>query len=467
MTGPLKLNARLLLLLLAFGMLLIGLNLLRNLNWIQERRVARFESEMTDAGGRLSGMMQHYFRRGLVAPAELEMSYVALMPHLELGLVCDSDQIVRYSTRLQWVGQNLSKTPLSSAAFLSAEARADMTPRVVLEESKEVITGVFPFYEHYHSQNRGMVVLRFEMSAALRQAEREAMSESAAQACGLLALCLLLWLALDIMVTRRVKELADYALAVGSGDEYGAPIAEADEISIVAHSFDTAIKNLRASELRLLESSEAERRRIGADLHDDVCQRMAAAQLKTGVLESALRREGHAQSQLAAAVADELAKAARVARGFARGLSPVLVQSGHLGDVLEELAGTISESFAVKCECRSQMEDFHLGLWVNTHVFRIVQELATNAAKHAGPTFISITVEIANDQLKLSVENDGLPFERRKSGGIGLDLVAQRVRALGGNWSIRPRDRDKGGCIAVCEIRLEARHFTDAGPTPV
>ena len=106
MTGPLKLNARLLLLLLAFGMLLIGLNLLRNLNWIQERRVARFESEMTDAGGRLSGMMQHYFRRGLVAPAELEMSYVALMPHLELGLVCDSDQIVRYSTRLQWVGQN-------------------------------------------------------------------------------------------------------------------------------------------------------------------------------------------------------------------------------------------------------------------------------------------------------------------------------------------------------------------------
>lgn len=467
MTGPLKLNARLLLLLLVFGMLLIGLNLLRNLNWIQERRIARFESEMTDAGGRLSGMMQHYFRRGLVAPAELEMSYAALMPYLELGLVIDAEQTVRYSTRLQWVGQNLSESPLSGAAALSIGAKADMTPRVVLEESKEVITGVFPFFEHYHSQNRGMVVLRFDMSDALRQSAREAMSESAAQACGLLALCLLLWLALDFMVTRRVKELADYALAVGSGDDHGVQFAEADELSIVAHSFDTAIKNLRASELRLLESSEAERRRIGADLHDDVCQRMAAAQLKTGVLESALRREGHAQSQLAAAVADELAKAARVARGFARGLSPVLVQSGHLEDVLEELADTISESFGVRCECRSQMEDCQLGLWVNTHVYRIVQELATNAAKHARSTFISITVGIANDQLHLRVENDGIPFERRKSGGIGLDLVAQRVRALGGNWGIRPREGDKGGCIASCEIHLEARHFTDAGPAMV
>jgi signal transduction histidine kinase len=463
MIGPVKLNARLLLLLLVFGLLLIGLNLLRNLSWIQERRIARFESEMTDAGGRLSGMMQHYFRRGLVAPAELEMSYAALMPYLELGLVCDSEHTVRFSTHLQWMGLALPDTPLSRTVTLSAEAKSDMTPRVVLEESKGVITGVFPFYEHYHPQNRGMVVLRFDMNDALRQAAREAMSESAAQACGLLALCMLLWLALDIMVTRRVKELADYALAVGSGDELEAHFAKADELSIVAHSFDTAIKNLHASELRLLEASEAERRRIGADLHDDVCQRMAAAQLKTGVLESALRREGHAQSPLAAAVADELAKAARVARGFARGLSPVLVQSGHLEDVLDELATTISESFAVRCECRSQTEGGNLGLWVNTHVYRIIQELATNAAKHARPTFISITVEIANDLLKLRVENDGIPFERRRSGGIGLDLVAQRVRALGGRWSISPREGDMGGCIASCEVHLDARHFTDAG----
>jgi signal transduction histidine kinase len=467
MTAPVKLNARLLLLLLAFGLLLIGLNLLRNLNWIQDRRIARFESEMTDAGGRLSGMMQHYFRRGLVAPAELEMSYAALMPHLELGIVCDAGYIVRFSTHLQWVGLPLPETPLSSTATLSAEAKSDMTPRVVLDQARGVITGVFPFYEQYHAQNRGMVMLRFDMKDALRQASSEAMSESAAQASGLLALCMLLWLALDIMVTRRVKELAEYAQAMGSGDEQEAHFAKADELSIVAHSFDTAIKNLRASELRLLEASEAERRRIGADLHDDVCQRMAAAQLKTGVLESALRREGHAQSQLAAAVADELAKAAKVARGFARGLSPVLVQSGHLEDVLDELATTISDSFAVRCEYQARLGDSHLGLWVNTHVYRIIQELATNAAKHARPALILLEVGVTQNRLMLRVENDGIPFERRRSGGIGLDLVAQRVRALGGRWSISPRGGDMGGCIASCEVHLDARHFTDAGPSVV
>jgi signal transduction histidine kinase len=342
-----------------------------------------------------------------------------------------------------------------------------MTPRVVLDQARGVITGVFPFYEQYHAQNRGMVMLRFDMKDALRQASSEAMSESAAQASGLLALCMLLWLALDIMVTRRVKELAEYAQAMGSGDEQEAHFAKADELSIVAHSFDTAIKNLRASELRLLEASEAERRRIGADLHDDVCQRMAAAQLKTGVLESALRREGHAQSQLAAAVADELAKAAKLARGFARGLSPVLVQSGHLEDVLDELATTISDSFAVRCEYQARLGDSHLGLWVNTHVYRIIQELATNAAKHARPALILLEVGVTQNRLMLRVENDGIPFERRRSGGIGLDLVAQRVRALGGRWSISPRGGDMGGCIASCEVHLDARHFTDAGPSVV
>jgi signal transduction histidine kinase len=80
---------------------------------------------------------------------------------------------------------------------------------------------------------------------------------------------------------------------------------------------------------------------------------------------------------------------------------------------------------------------------------------------------ILITVGVTNDQLKLRVENDGIPFERRRSGGIGLDLVAQRVRALGGRWSISSREGDLGGCMASCEVHLDARHFTDAGPAAV
>lgn len=457
-----KFNARLLLL-LVFGLVLISGQWWRNQNWIRERRLQLFESEMTDMGVRLSGMMQHFVRRGLMSPGELEMSYAVTTPSLELGLVCDATDRVRFATHIQWMGVAMADTPLEEMIPLANAARASMTPRMVFDDEHTALTGAFPFYEQYHSRDRGVVLLRFNMKAALRQAAHDATMESASQACVLLALCLLLWLVLDVMVTRRVQELADYAQAVGGGGAEHAHDDSGDELSMVTRSFETAVKNLRASELRLVEATEVERRRIGADLHDDVCQRLSAAQLKVGVLGAALRQEDHAQSALADSVADDLAKVTRVARGFAHGLAPMLVERGRLDEALHHLAETLAESFMVRCECSCEMGGKVLDVWVDTHVYRIVQELATNAAKHAQPTLIEITVRASHELLVIRVESDGGELVRRSGAGIGLELVAQRMRALGGQWSIKAREAALGGSVAVCEIPLEPRHYSAGG----
>lgn len=457
-----RLNTRLSLL-MVFGLILVGLNWWRNQSWIRERVLRRFDAEMMDTGMRLSGMMQHFVRRGLVSAAELEMSYVAASPSLELGVICDSKNVVRFATELQWIGMAMSATPLADAARLAEEACDGMVPRTVFDKEQESITGAFPFYEEYHSRSRGVAVLRVDASALLRHSAREAMHESLAQACAMIALCLLLWLALDVMVTRRLQDLAAYAKAVGVGSAKPGYGDAADELAIVTSNFEEAVTNLRASELRLVEAAEAERRRIGADLHDDVCQRLSAAQLKIGVLESALKREEHAQSALAGAIAEDLAKATRVARGFAHGLAPMLVQKGRLEEALQELAETVADSFGVRCECTCDLADQVLGVWVDTHVYRIIQELATNAAKHANPTLIEISVSGTPESLTLRVTSDGIGMLRTEGQGIGLALVSQRVRALGGHWSIQAREKAAGGSIATCEVALEARHFSDEG----
>lgn len=469
MTAPKKLNARLSLLLLVFGLVLIGANMWRNLSWIRDRRIARFEEEMTEMGVRLSGMMQHFVRRGMSSPAELEMSYAATTPQLELGLVCDSGGRVIFSTHLQWVGVNMSTTSLGDASSLGSRVRSSMTPRVVFDHAQSTITGAFPFYEHYHSRDRGVVVLRFYTQEALRLAKRDAMLESAAHACALLALCALLWLALDILVTRRVQQLAEYAIAMGRGDEIDAKLAGGDELTVVASSFESAVNELLATENRLLETAEAERRRIGADLHDDVCQRVTAAQLKSGVLESVLRREGHPKALLAEAIAGDLARAVQVTRAFAQGLAPIQVQRGRLADALQELARTLADTFAIPFKCTCDLDGKELALWVDTHVYRIVQELAVNAAKHAKPTAITINLVIADDILRLSVESDGRPVKRGGSRGMGLALIAQRVRALGGQWSLDPTADHESphGSRAWCEVRLEEKHYADEAPRPL
>ncbi len=456
-----RLNTRLSML-MVFALILVGANWWRNQSRNRERVLQRFETEMMDTGIRLAAMMQFFVRRGLVSPAELEMSYAAASPDLELGVVCDGKDTVRFSTQLQWNQKALSETPLKDVLTLTEQARVSMSPLMTSDDSNATVTGAFPFYEEYHSRNRGVVVLRFDASALLRHSAREAALESSAQACAVVALCLLLWLALDVMLTRRLKNLADYARAVGgeAGDTRG---EIADELSLVTKSFEESVANLRSSELRLVEAAEVERRRIGADLHDDVCQRLSAAQLKIGVLESALKREEHAQAALAGAVADDLAKATRVARGFAHGLAPMLVQKGRLEEALQDLAGMISESFAVRCECSCDLGDKTLGVWVDTHIYRIIQELATNAAKHAKPSLIEVAVKVAPELLTIQVASDGGGLMRTSGEGIGMALVAQRVRALGGHWHIQAREKSLGGSIALCEVPLEARHFSDDG----
>ena len=209
-----------------------------------------------------------------------------------------------------------------------------------------------------------------------------------------------------------------------------------------------------------IEAAENERRRIGQDLHDDICQRLAAAQLKSGVLGGSLKREGHPQAALAAGVALELAEASELTRGYARGLAPVAVGPQDLPDALDDLRRFLERAFCVSC--RVSCEDFSEVLKTEQAalVFRIAQELATNAAKHGSAKWIDISLMHDGDSLRLEVANDGVCFtpaagSRKK--GMGLFMLQQRADALGANLTYQPRDVAEGGTLAVCEMPLACR----------
>jgi len=210
-------------------------------------------------------------------------------------------------------------------------------------------------------------------------------------------------------------------------------------------------------EKQLIEAAEAESRRIGQDLHDDVCQRLAAAQLKSGVLGSSLKREGHPQAVMAVDVARELAEASEIARGFARGLAPVAVGADELPDALDDLRKFLERAFSLRC----QVDCDDLSKLLNTkqaaQLFRIAQELATNAAKHGQATWVSISLIHASGVLRLEVTNDGVSFDPRmdlKRKGMGLHMARQRADALGASLSFRPRAAADGGTLAVVEMPL-------------
>jgi signal transduction histidine kinase len=81
------------------------------------------------------------------------------------------------------------------------------------------------------------------------------------------------------------------------------------------------------------------------------------------------------------------------------------------------------------------------------NVYRILQELLTNASRHSEASRVFMTIEKQDDHILFAVEDNGKGFDVQKSmtvgsahQGIGLVSIQQRVRMLGGSFKIETRE---------------------------
>ena len=138
-------------------------------------------------------------------------------------------------------------------------------------------------------------------------------------------------------------------------------------------------------EKEILEISDREQRRIGQDLHDDLCQTLAGIELMSEALEEKLAAKSRQESVQAAHIAERVQRAIEQTRMLARGLSPLEMESTGLMAALSELASNTQQHFSIRCVfevSRSVMLDDAAAA---THLYRIAQEAISNAIKHGKP----------------------------------------------------------------------------------
>jgi signal transduction histidine kinase len=438
---------------LLFGCAIILVNHWRNEKNLVERRLLRLEQEAADTGSRLSGVLQHLSRRQQQRAAELEMSYVSLSVDVDLGVVCGRDGVILYATQLQWRGVHLSESPLADEWAQTRAAMERMAASQRWDGTRARLVTIMPFYEGYDSADRAAVLVRYDPTLSLAALRSEARHESVRHAWVLLALALLLWFALDELVGRRVRELLRQVRMVGTGSHELPPLAGSDELSVISHEFHDAVRRLRSAERLALDAAELERRRIGSDLHDDLCQRLSATKMKTEVMLSRLPAEVR---PLGEEVAAELQEAVGVARGMAHGLSPVGLEAHGLAHALELLAGFVRGAFQVSCavEVEESVERV-LDVPDKELLFRVVQELAANACKHSKPDRMSIGLCVEHDIVVLTLIHDGSPYEESgtpAASGMGLALMRQRLMAL--NAEIE-RSMEAGFAVAAVRVPVK------------
>jgi signal transduction histidine kinase len=195
---------------------------------------------------------------------------------------------------------------------------------------------------------------------------------------------------------------------------------------------------LKAMEQVLLGITERERRRIGADLHDSLGQKLTAASLTANGLLLALDSAKPELMALAESVGAQLREAIAETRALSHGLAPVPLQDDGLMHALHALADSTARTGKLRCvfECPRPVNVSDAS--VAGQFYRIAQEAVNNALKHASPGEIRIGIERVGDVLAMEIEDDGrgLPEPVPAGTGIGLRVMNHRVQMLGGTLEI-------------------------------
>jgi signal transduction histidine kinase len=205
-------------------------------------------------------------------------------------------------------------------------------------------------------------------------------------------------------------------------------------------------------EKEILEISEREQQRIGHDLHDSLCQHLAATAMAGQVLGEKLAAKSLPETADARKIVSLVEDGITLTRDLAHGISPVEMESEGLVAALQALAANISKMFKVSCtfECDSppSIDDKA----TITHLYRIAQEAINNAIRHGKPRQIVIGLSHRKEGVELTIEDDGagLPDDWQKHRGLGTRIMAHRAAMMGGTFSIEPNPT--GGTFAKCLV---------------
>jgi len=231
-----------------------------------------------------------------------------------------------------------------------------------------------------------------------------------------------------------VAVVHDPALAEDPGlvAAVGAALRLAVDNERLAAEVRTQLEEVSASRARIVEASDAERRRVERNLHDGAQQRLV-------VLSLALRRAqaqlpGDAGPELSRTLADateQLKSALAELRQLARGIHPAILVEAGLRPALKSLARESPVPVSLQVDLPGRLPEP-----VEAAVYFVVSEGLANVAKYAGADQVEVSVGITGEQLRVQITDDGRGGADPKSGS-GLRGLADRVAALGGRLDVR------------------------------
>ena len=228
-----------------------------------------------------------------------------------------------------------------------------------------------------------------------------------------------------------------------------------DRLGLLCTGQDMTERRLLENEV--LEIADDERRRIGHDLHDGVCQELTGLGMLAQAVANMIAAEP-AHQPMDPATRDRLCATARQlseglgratvhARKLSHGLVPVDVDAQGLMSALRELVKTVDDMRDVQCVLVHDRPVEVTDNYCATHLYRIAQEAINNALKHSHASHVHVALADDHGQISLTVTDDGVGIPQDPfGGGMGLRIMKYRADLMGAVLSV---DRLPGGGTQV------------------
>ena len=205
----------------------------------------------------------------------------------------------------------------------------------------------------------------------------------------------------------------------------------------------------------IIEALDAERARIGREIHDGPAQALANAVFLVDDIERQVQAEPADAIDGLRRLRSLLRREIANIRDFISELRPPMVDAAGLDvalrDAVESLRITASLLITADLRAPSELLDDRQ----RTVVLRVAQEALQNVRKHAGASTVSVVSEVADDGWTLEIRDDGRGFDlgtvaARGRRNFGMQVMHERAELIGARFDVR--SRPDGGSVVRLAI---------------
>lgn len=191
----------------------------------------------------------------------------------------------------------------------------------------------------------------------------------------------------------------------------------------------------------VLEGEEKERKRIAEELHDGVA-------IKYNLLALNSEDMKPKNSAIIKEITEIIDNSCLQIRELSHNLSPSSITQFGLVKTIENLCLKGEKFYGIRFKFLFTGEKIQFNKVIETHIYRIIQELINNIIKHSGAKEAYIEINYHHAELKISVRDNGIGFQPKQiSKGIGLNNIDSRVHFL--NADFKKLETQKGSWFII------------------